>query len=126
MKILLIDDDLFLRDMYATKFVEMHHMVDTTDLPSIAISKLKKESYDVVLIDKIMPEMDGIDLLRKITTEKLGGSPLCIMLTNQSEWDDFENAKKAGAIGYIVKAEHIPSTVVTEVERIVNEHKNNI
>lgn len=115
MRILLIDDDAFLRDMYATKFSELGHTIDVAPTAEIAISKLQAEEYDALLLDVIMPGMTGVELLKKIKSEKLGGNPICIMLTNQSENTDRDDALSAGAVGYIVKAERIPSEVVEEV-----------
>jgi len=51
MKILLVDDDSFLRDMYATKFTEKGHVIDPADTAENAILKLRAETYDVVLLD---------------------------------------------------------------------------
>lgn len=121
MKILLVDDDAFLRDMYATKFTENGHDIDSAETAEIALSKLQSEKFDVVLTDSIMPGMTGVELLRRIQNEKPIGNPVCIVLSNQSEDTDRQAAKEAGAIGYIVKAELIPSEVVTEVLRLVSK-----
>ena len=124
MKILLVDDDAFLRDMYATKFSELGHTIDVADTAEKALSKLHESTYDAVLLDMIMPGMSGLDLLKHVRTEKLGGMPACIMLSNQSEETDKKQALDEGAVGYIVKAERIPSEVVAEVMKFVS--KNNI
>lgn len=121
MKILLVDDDAFLRDMYATKFTELKHIVDFAETGEVALTKLHENTYDAVIMDMIMPGMDGLELLQKIKSEKLGGDPACIMLSNQSEGADRDAAMSEGAIGYIVKAEHIPSEVVEEVTKLVNK-----
>lgn len=118
MKILLVDDDAFLRDMYATKFTEKKHEVDVAENGEVALTRLHEKKYDVVLLDVIMPGMDGIELLKRIKAEKLGGDPICIMLSNQSEDADKKSALNAGAKGYIVKAEFIPSEVVEEIIKL--------
>lgn len=115
MKILLVDDDAFLRDMYAVKFNEKGHTIDVAETAEIALTKLRENEYDVILLDMIMPGMNGVDVLKKVKSEKIGGSPKCIMLTNQSEDTDKQSALSEGAIGYIVKAELIPSEVVDTV-----------
>ena len=120
MKILLVDDDAFLRDMYATKFCELGHTIDSADTAENALLKLDESKYDAVLMDVIMPGMNGIELLKKIKTEKLGGNPICIMLSNQGEESDKKVAIENGAAGYIVKAELIPSEVVKEVSALIN------
>ncbi|MCF7815729.1 MAG: response regulator [Candidatus Pacebacteria bacterium] len=121
MKILLVDDDAFLRDMYATKFRELKHTINVAETAESALVKLQADTYDAVLLDMIMPGMTGVDLLKQIQKEKIGGNPKFIMLTNQSEESDREAALAAGAAGYIVKAELIPSEVVAEVLKLVSK-----
>ncbi len=125
MKILLVDDDAFLRDMYATKFTERGYTIDAAETAESALAKLHANQYDIVLLDMIMPGMSGVELLKHIQSEKLGGTPSCIMLSNQSEENDRRSALEAGAVGYIVKAELIPSEVVTEVIRLTTNTANN-
>ena len=119
MKILLVDDDAFLRDMYATKFGEMGHVVKSAASGEDAVDALSGEDFDVVLLDMVMPGISGLDLLKMIRDEKLGGQPKCIVLSNQGEKDDVEEAMQAGAVGYIIKAEMIPSEVVKKVVSII-------
>ena len=121
MRILLIDDDAFLRDMYATKFRELGHTIDAAQTAENALLKLTDGEYDVVLMDMVMPGMNGVELLKEINAKKLGGSPKVIMLSNQSEESDKEAAMREGAIGYIVKAEFIPSEVVDKVLKTVEK-----
>jgi len=121
MKILLVDDDAFLRDMYAVKFGELKHTVDVAENAETALAKLREHEYDAVLLDMIMPGMTGVELLNRIKAEKVGGNPICIMLSNQSEESDRTAAMEAGAAGYIIKAERIPSEVVEEVLRVVGQ-----
>lgn len=123
MKILLVDDDAFLRDMYATKFTELGYDIESADTAEKAMAKLQEGSFDVVLMDMIMPGMNGVDLISRIKSEKIGGDPKCIMLSNQSDDTDKRLASEAGAIGYIVKAELIPSEVVEAVQKLVGESK---
>ncbi len=121
MKILLVDDDSFLRDMYATKFSELKFDIDVSETAEGALAKLREQKYDVVLLDMIMPGITGVELLKKIKEEKIGGNPICIMLSNQSEESDRAAALEAGAVGYIVKAELIPSEVVATVLNFVSK-----
>lgn len=118
MKILLIDDDAFLRDMYATKFGEEGHEVKVTASGEEALELLRGETFDVVLLDMVMPGVSGVEVLGQITEQKLGGEPVCIVLSNQGEQENIDEAIKAGAKGYIVKAEMIPSEVVEKVKEI--------
>lgn len=121
MKILLVDDDAFLRDMYATKFGEEGYEVVVAKSGTQALTVLKDEpGIDIVMLDMIMPGMSGIDLLKAITAMDIAKPPKCIVLSNQSEASDIDEAMRAGAVGYIIKAEMIPSDVVGEVKKLIS------
>ncbi len=121
-KILLIDDDRFLLDMYSLKFKKSELNVDTSSSSLNALEKLRTGGdYDIILLDIIMPGMDGLDLLKTIRAEKLSPNSVIIMLTNQA--DDFEKAKAFNVNGYIIKATTIPSEVVEQV-LVIYRNKN--
>jgi CheY-like chemotaxis protein len=121
MKILLVDDDVFLRDMYATKFGELGHEVITAESGERALEVLATGLFDVVLLDMIMPGMTGVELLTKIGALELAPRPMCIVLSNQGGREEIDAAEKAGAKGYIIKAELIPSEVVAQVTKLVGQ-----
>lgn len=124
MKLLLVDDDAFLRDMYATKFSECNHIVDAADGASAALAKLEQTSdFDVILLDMVMPGMSGIELITTIKERFPDIKPTFIVLSNQGQSEDIKEAMEAGAHGYIVKAESIPSEVVRKVEAFANNTK---
>lgn len=121
MKLLLVDDDSFLLDMYAVKFVDAGHEVVAMKDGDQALALLRQGAvFDGMLLDLIMPGLSGLDLLRTIHAENLGGKDCkCIVLSNQGEQIDINTAKKAGAIGYIIKAESMPSEVVEKVTHLL-------
>lgn len=120
LKILLIDDDRFLLDMYILKFKKSGLDIDTASNGTTALEKIKSgTSYDIILSDIIMPGMDGLELLKNIRNEKLLPGATVIMLTNQA--DDYDKAKALGVDGYIIKATTIPSEVV---EKVLTIYKN--
>lgn len=120
MKVLLVDDDSFLIDMYAAKFSSAGHDVDSAKSVELALEKLRAgTNYDAILIDMVMPGMTGIDLLNLIRSEKLAPNAKVIVLSNQGDQPDIDAAMGAGAMGYIIKAHMIPSEVVQKVSSIV-------
>ena len=121
MKILLVDDDAFLRDMYATKFTEAGHKVDAAGSAADALRKLEGSSFDVMLLDMIMPGMGGVELMEAVTEQFPSKKMKFIVLSNQGQETDIEEAEEAGALGYIVKAEMIPSDVVKKVETLMKK-----
>ena len=122
MKILLIDDDIFLRDMYATKFTEAGHEVVALEQAEQALRTLEDDSdFDVILVDMVMPGMSGLEFLQNANTQDLCNEQICIVLSNQGQQADIDEAMQAGAQAYIVKAEYIPSEVVKKVEDIYKD-----
>ena len=120
LKILLIDDDRFLLDMYSLKFKKSGMDIDIASNGLNALEKLKSGSiYDIILLDIIMPGMDGLELLKTIREEKLAPEATIIMLTNQA--DDYDKAKTFNVDDYIIKATTIPSEVV---EKTLSVYKN--
>ena len=123
-KILIVDDDSFLLDMYAVKFKEAGYAVDTAKSVEEALHKLHEgEVYDIVLLDMVMPNLTGIDFLRAIRVEQLSANPVCIVLSNQGEKLDIETATELGADGYLIKANTIPSEVVALVKEFFKVRK---
>jgi CheY-like chemotaxis protein len=121
MKLLLVDDDAFLRDMYATKFIESGHEVAVAGSAATALQTIEEQDFDVVLLDMIMPGLTGVELIQTIKEQFPKKKIACIVLSNHGQESDIEDAKQAGAEGYIVKAEMIPSDVVKEVEKLTSE-----
>lgn len=117
MNILLIDDDSFLRDMYATKFTQEGFSVSVARNGEEGAKIFEDEGpFDVVLLDMIMPGITGVELIEKLKMSPKAKDVDFIVLSNQGEESDIDTAKKVGAKGYIIKAETIPSEVVSRVK----------
>lgn len=120
-KVLVVDDDKFLLNMYAKKMANSGFLIETADNGMAAYEKVKSGFIpDIVLTDIVMPGMDGLELVKKLKAEKLIPRAKIIMLTNQSESPDIQVAKDMDVDGYIVKATTIPSEVVTKVRDILS------
>lgn len=120
--IFLIDDDKFLLDMYSMKFSRAGLRVDVSTSAHDALDRFHAGfAPDIVVLDIIMPGMDGLELLTTMRKEKLVPHAVVVMLTNQA--DDNEKAKGMQVDGFIIKAMNIPSEVVTQVLEIFNKKK---
>ncbi len=123
-KILIVDDDTFLLDMYALKFSQNNFEVHTADGGAPAIEKLEKGlNPDVILMDIIMPEIDGFEMLEKINAKKLSPNSIKIILSNKSQQSDIDRGAILGASGYIVKANSTPVEVINQVVDILAKSK---
>lgn len=116
LKILIVDDDAFILNMYVAKFATSGHEVITARGATEALSKLKDEvPPDVVLLDVVLPGTDGLELLARIRQENLVPQAKYIMLTNQSDTEEMERARALGVSGFITKAAMTPSEIVQKV-----------
>ncbi len=121
-KVLIVDDDAFLLDMYALKFSQSNFEVATAPNPD-KVLEMMRGGYvpDIMLLDVLMPGMDGFELLKVLKDEKLIPATIKIILSNRGQQSDIKLGESLGASGYIVKASMTPSEVVTEVMKIVGD-----
>lgn len=126
-KILIVDDDKLLLDMYSVKFDQQGFDVEIGIGGEDALAKLREGlNPDVILLDLVMPDVDGFDFFEIINREKLCENPIVIILTNQGQESDIKRAKELGAAGYIVKASALPSEVLEQVMKIIEEKTGRI
>lgn len=122
-KILIVDDDSFLLDMYAFKFSQNDFEVYTEENGEKTIEKLKGGLRpQVMLIDIIMPGMDGFEMLEKINSEKLSPNSIKIILSNKSQQSDIDRGNSLGVAGYIIKANSTPVEVINQVIDILEKN----
>ncbi len=122
-KVLIVDDDKFLLDMYTTRF-----RGDGFDVVSVggggeALEALRVggDTFRAALLDLVMPGADGFEILKHIREEKLAPSCRFIVLSNLGEPSDVEKAKRYEIDGYIIKASSTPSEVVEKVREILEK-----
>lgn len=121
-KITIVDDDEFLVNMYSTKFNNSGVAVDVCKSGESLLEKLVAGTkFDLILLDIVMPNMDGVEVLRKMREQKLGEGIPVVMLTNQNDERDINETKKLGVSCYIVKSAATPSEVVEEVIGVIKK-----
>ena len=121
-KIFIVDDDSFLLDMYAMRFTQAGFVVETAMNATQTLEKLHGGSTpDILLLDVVMPAMDGFELLEKITSEGLATNAVKIFLSNLGQPEDVARGKSLGAASYIVKASSTPSEVVAHVLEVIKK-----
>jgi len=119
-KIFIVDDDSLLLDMYALKFSNSNFEVSAALGPMAALEKLRTGfAPDIMLVDVVMPVMDGFEFLEKVKEENLSPLSFHIILSNRGQQSDIERGKDLGVVGYIVKATSTPSEVIDKVSEII-------
>ena len=123
-KILIVDDDKFLVDMYSLKFNENGYEVTTASSGDDAVKKLEAGLVpDIYLVDVVMPIMDGFELVENIKEKFDGHRGVIVILSNLGQKEDVEKGLSLGADGYIVKASATPTEVVNKVREITANRK---
>lgn len=119
-KILLCEDDTLLSNMYAMKFRKDGYEVVTAFNGEDGLAKVATEKPDLVLLDIMMPKMNGLQVLEKAkATSALKGIPV-IMLTNLARGDeDVNKGLELGAVAYLVKSKVSPTEVVEKVKEVL-------
>jgi DNA-binding response OmpR family regulator len=119
-KILLVEDDAFVSDIYQTKLGQVGFDVTSAENGVEAIKRLEENLPDLILLDIVMPYMDGMEVLKKLKeNEKWKNIPV-VLLTNLSEKEKVEEGVRIGANDYLIKSHFTPSEVVTKVKALLN------
>lgn len=121
-KILIVDDDEFLLDMYSLKFREAGFRVELAHGGGDALKLLREGlSTDLILLDIVMPDVDGFEFLRIAAKENLKKNTKIIVLSNLGQKEDIEKGIALGAEDYIVKANSTPSEVVKKIQSVLEK-----
>jgi len=114
--ILIVEDDKFLRDLIAQKLTrEGFNMIEATDGEE-GVTKIKEEKPDLVLLDLILPGIDGFDVLAKIKEDPVLAEIPVIILSNLGQRDDIEKGLQLGAKDYLIKAHFTPGEVIEKIK----------
>ena len=115
-KILVVEDDLFLRELYTDVLTAEGYKVESAADGEEALAKIKQGGYDLVLLDIIMPKMDGLEVMRQIQNAPPQTPNKCVVfLTNLDKDEEIKTALKLGN-GYIIKSQITPGTLVEKVK----------
>ena len=117
--ILLVEDDSFVSDIYQTKISSEGFDMMVAENGLEAIKKLEEKIPDLILLDIVMPYMDGIETLRKIKANESWKKIPVILLTNLSEKEKIEEALGIGADDYLIKSHFTPSEVISKVNMVL-------
>lgn len=115
-KILIAEDDFFIRDIYGKVFSLSGYEVAVAVDGIEALDKIKTVDYDMILLDIMMPRMTGIDVLKNVRAmEEPKKSVPIFIITNLGQQNIIEEAFKLGMDGYILKSQVTPQQIVDEI-----------
>ncbi|MCK4592376.1 response regulator [Candidatus Parcubacteria bacterium] len=120
-KVLIIEDDSYISDMYRIKFESENFEIAVANNGIEGIKFLEKVVPDIILLDVVMPKVDGFSVLKTIKKNpKLNKIPV-VLLTNLSQKENVERGFELGASSYIIKAHFTPSEVVEKIKEVLKQ-----
>uniref|UniRef100_A0A7C5URT2 Response regulator n=1 Tax=candidate division CPR3 bacterium TaxID=2268181 RepID=A0A7C5URT2_UNCC3 len=123
-KILLVDDEQDVLDLYSDILLQAGYYVDTARNGEECLRLCEKTRYDLILLDLMMPVMDGIECLKKLRADEAKyGHPLIVVLTNVTMAINIKEAFDSGADGYLVKIAVSDHRLVDEVDGFLKGFK---
>lgn len=117
-KILIVEDDEFIRDIYLETLKSKGYAVDIALDGKEAYDKIKSSAYDLILLDIILPKITGLELVKKLNTEGINLKSSVIFTTNSDEEKDLDEAITLGA-GYIIKSNLTPDQFTKRIDEFL-------
>jgi two-component system, OmpR family, alkaline phosphatase synthesis response regulator PhoP len=120
-KILIVEDDGLMSRIYKRIFAAHGYSVDVAENGEEGLKKIKESKPDLVILDVMMPKMNGMELLKILKEDSKTSSINVILLTNLGVEEEVSKALTLGALDCIIKADHDPEEIVKKVEGIVQK-----
>ena len=122
-KIAIIEDDQSILEMYKIKFEHSGYQVFTATNGNDGLTILKGAQIDIILLDIMMPQMDGTTMLSELRKTPWGKKIPVIIMTNISKDEMPKDLKNLEVSDYVIKASTTPQLVVDKVEKVLEVHK---
>lgn len=120
-KILIVEDDKFLRELVVTNLAKKNYAISEAVDGEEGVKKTKEEKPDLILLDLVLPGMDGFEVLSQIKSDPAVSSIPVIIFSNLGQKEDIERGLALGASGYLIKAHFVLSEVVEKIRQLLNE-----
>jgi len=120
-KVLIAEDDVFLRDLLSQKLSKEAFSVFYANNGAEAVELAKKEIPDVILLDIIMPGMNGFEALEKIKADDTTKHIPTVFLSNLGQEEDIRRGQELGAIEFLVKANYSLDAIVKKIQEIATD-----
>lgn len=118
-KVLIVEDDKFLRELISQKLTKEGYEASSAVDGEEGVKKVKEEKPDIVLLDLILPGIDGFEVLTKVKEDPSVSSIPVIILSNLGQKEDIERGMKIGATDYLIKAHFTPSEIIEKIKSII-------
>lgn len=120
-KLLLIEDDITLRDLYTARFSLEGFEIDVATDGETGLKKVKEMKPDVVLLDLRIPKLTGFEVLRQIKDSSATKDIPVIVLTALNGGEDRQKVMELGAAAFLTKSETVPKEVLAQIKAVMGE-----
>lgn len=120
-KILIIEDDLILLNLLKKRISKAGYDIITEKNGAAGLKKAETEIPDLILLDIVLPELNGLTILQKLKENKTTKSIPVIIISNSGEHVEIEKAKKLGITDYLIKVEFEPDEVLLKIRKILGD-----
>jgi DNA-binding response OmpR family regulator len=121
-RIILIEDEDFIRDLYVRQLNLAGLKTDGFGSGNEGLQAIQKEHYDILLLDIMLPDINGLEILKQVKQTEATKSLPVILLTNLGQDTIIKEGFELGAEGYLVKAAYTPDQIVQEVKNVLQKH----
>ena len=118
-KILLVEDDQMIRELYVSEFTSAGYEVAACTTGEEALKQLREGHFDIMLLDIMMPGINGLEVLKAIKEDGRFEALKVILLTNLGSEMVIKQGFELGAVGYLIKSSYNPDQIVQEVRKII-------
>lgn len=119
-KILIVEDDLFIRELYERQLSLEGYEVSTAEDGEIGLNRITESIPDLLLLDIMLPKVSGLDLLRTIKAKEETKNIPVILLTNLGQDSVIKEGFNLGADGYLIKSAYTPDQIIEEVKKFLS------
>ena len=117
--ILLVEDDPFISDIYSSRLREEDFTVDIAKDGQMALEKIKDNYYDLVVLDILLPKMDGWQVLKALRSEEKTKNLKVVVISNLDQQDYAQEIADFGVIKYFLKIKTTPEEITNTVKEIL-------
>lgn len=119
-KILLVEDDAFIRDLFHGELERAGFAVESFEKGEEGFAALQKHPFDLFLLDIMLPDTNGLEILKRVKTDPHLNSTKVVLLTNLGQDGIIKEGFDLGAAGYLVKSAYNPDQVINEVKNFLS------
>lgn len=120
-KILIVEDEPFLRKVISDQCRERGYVGDEAVDGKEALQKIKKDKFDLILLDLLLPDIDGFEVLTQLKKDPALSNIPVLIISNLGQGEEIKKGLSLGAEDYFIKAHVTPSEIIKRIQEILEK-----